>query len=164
MDIKATGQSVLRFVQKYKYVCAIIFIGLVLMLLPVKNEANEKHIATSSEDGEAISVEDKLSDLLSLVRGAGEVHVLLTTLSGEEIVYKTDDRGNGESINTNTVIITDSNRNQSGLIQQKNSPVYRGAIVVCEGADNPEVRLSITDAVRNATGLRSDQISVLKMK
>ena len=164
MDIKATGQSVLRFVQKYKYVCAIIFIGLVLMLLPVKNEANEKHIATSSEDGEAISVEDKLSDLLSLVRGAGEVHVLLTTLSGEEIVYKTDDRGSGESINTNTVIITDSNRNQSGLIQQKNSPVYRGAIVVCEGADNPEVRLSITDAVRNATGLRSDQISVLKMK
>lgn len=164
MDVKATGQSVLRFVQKYKYVCAIIFIGLVLMLLPVKNEANEKHIATSSEDGEAISVEDKLSDLLSLVRGAGEVHVLLTTLSGEEIVYKTDDRGSGESINTNTVIITDSNRNQSGLIQQKNSPVYRGAIVVCEGADNPEVRLSITDAVRNATGLRSDQISVLKMK
>ena len=164
MDVKATGQSVIRFVQKYKYVCAIIFIGLVLLLLPVKNEANEKHIVNASEDGEAISVEDKLSDLLSLVRGAGEVHVLLTTLSGEEIVYKTDDRGSGESINTNTVIITDSNRNQSGLIQQKNSPVYRGAIVVCEGADNPEVRLSITDAVRNATGLRSDQISVLKMK
>jgi len=39
-----------------------------------------------------------------------------------------------------------------------------GAVIVCQGADDPQVRLSIVDAVSKVTGLGSDKISVLKMK
>ena len=39
-----------------------------------------------------------------------------------------------------------------------------GAVVVCQGADQPYVRLDVTNAVAAYTGLGSDQISVIKMK
>lgn len=39
-----------------------------------------------------------------------------------------------------------------------------GAVVVCQGADQPGVRLDVTNAVTAYTGLGSDKISVIKMK
>jgi stage III sporulation protein AG len=63
-----------------------------------------------------------------------------------------------------TVIITDAQRAQQGLVKQVNPPVYLGAVVVCQGADRASVRLAIVEAVANATGLGADKISVLKMK
>lgn len=39
-----------------------------------------------------------------------------------------------------------------------------GAVVVCEGAENPTVRLNVTNAVAAYTGLGSDKIRVMKMK
>ena len=39
-----------------------------------------------------------------------------------------------------------------------------GAVVVCQGADLPSVRLDVTNAVAAYTGLGSDKISVIKMK
>ena len=41
---------------------------------------------------------------------------------------------------------------------------FAGAIVVCQGADNAEVRLRIVEAVSAYTGLGSNRIMVLKMK
>ena len=43
-------------------------------------------------------------------------------------------------------------------------PVYKGAVVVCEGADHASVKLNIVQAVSSLTGLGSDKITVLKMK
>jgi stage III sporulation protein AG len=71
---------------------------------------------------------------------------------------------NNTSANSDTVTVTDSDRNENGLIRQINPPVYSGAVVVCQGADNPQVKLSIIDAVGKLTGLGSDKISVIKMK
>ena len=39
-----------------------------------------------------------------------------------------------------------------------------GAVVVCEGAENPHVQWDVTNAVSAYTGLGSDKISVMKMK
>ena len=40
----------------------------------------------------------------------------------------------------------------------------KGAVIVCEGADDPAVRLCITESVRAYTGLGWDEIKVFKMK
>ena len=40
----------------------------------------------------------------------------------------------------------------------------RGAVVVCQGAGNSQVRLTVIDAVSVLTGLSSDKISVVKWK
>jgi len=39
-----------------------------------------------------------------------------------------------------------------------------GAVVICEGAEDSAVRLSVTNAVSVYTGLGSDKIRVMKMK
>ena len=38
-----------------------------------------------------------------------------------------------------------------------------GAVIVCEGAEDPQVRLALLQAVRSYTGLASDRITILKM-
>lgn len=38
-----------------------------------------------------------------------------------------------------------------------------GAVIVCEGAEDPQVRLSLLQAVRSYTGFASDRITILKM-
>ena len=42
------------------------------------------------------------------------------------------------------------------------SPQYLGAVVVCDGADSPQVQLAVTQAVAQFTGLSTDHISVLR--
>ena len=88
--------------------------------------------------------------------------------TGEETVYQTDTEssssGDSNDKSNKTVIITDSQRNEQGLIRQVNPVVYQGAIVVCQGADDPTVRLAITQAVSKITGLGTDAICVLKMQ
>ena len=44
------------------------------------------------------------------------------------------------------------------------NPQYKGAVVVCDGAALPQVRLSISKAVAVFTGLGMDKISVIKME
>ena len=61
-------------------------------------------------------------------------------------------------------MLTDSHRDQVGLVRQTIPPIYQGAIILCQGADSAAVRLAIIQAVAGATGLTSDRITVLKMK
>jgi stage III sporulation protein AG len=106
--------------------------------------------------------------MLSKIEGAGRVEVVLSVSTGEEIVYQTDhetDISDGkESIHSKTILISDSQRTQNGLVKQINPPIYLGAAITCQGADNPVVKLAIVDAVSTLTGLGADRISVLKMK
>ena len=113
------------------------------------------------------NLEDKIETILSHIEGAGRVEVLLTVAQGERILYQTDSSyTQGESntdSRTQTILVTDSQRNETGLIHQKIPPVYMGAIILAEGADQPRVKLAIVDAISDATGLSTDKISVLKM-
>jgi stage III sporulation protein AG len=64
----------------------------------------------------------------------------------------------------NTVIVSNSDRANSGLITRIEAPKYMGAVIVCKGGNDPNVRLAIVDAVSKSLGLSSNEISVLKMK
>lgn len=168
MDIGVIGGKLLQGVKKYRYVLLVLLIGIVLMAIPGgKSEPQEPTVVTVPESG----FEDQtkaLTEILSQIKGAGKVRLLLSVDAGEKILYQTDQdtstsAGSG-SMRYETVIITDGNRAQQGLVQQTLAPQYRGAIVVCQGADDVQVRLAIVDAVSDATGLGTDRISVLKMK
>lgn len=168
MDINALGSKVVEFIKKYRYVILVLVIGIVLMTLP-EGSNSEEATATSTEPT-SISMDqtEALTQILSQIQGAGKVKVLLSVHAGEKTLYQTDqDTSTGAdsgSVRYETVIITDSDRAQYALVQQTVAPEYRGAIVVCQGADDVSVRLAIVEAVSNATGLGTDRISVLKMK
>lgn len=164
MDWVAVRKKVGAAVYKYKYALLILALGLFLMWLP---EGDTKTAPTVPEPTAAPQEADltvQLEGILSQIDGAGKVKVLLSSATGEETRYQTDVDQSGDSSRSDTVLVTDGDRAQTGLIRQVNPPTYLGAIVVCQGADCPVVQLAIVEAVSNVTGLGADRISVLKMK
>lgn len=168
MGIVMTVNKLEKLLNKYRYPILILLIGFILMAIPGKSR---KTTVSESADISQISgatLEVRLSAVLSQVHGAGKVEVVLTPSAGEEVIYQTNqDSSNGDSSNhikSDTVTITDSDRNQTGLIRQINPERYQGAIILCQGADDPAICLAIVDAVSKATGLGANKISVLKMK
>ena len=151
---------------KYKLFFLVLLLGIALMLLPEGGKSTEQEAAEGKV--QPVSLQEQLSELLSSMEGAGRVQVLLTTRSGEKTVFQTEsDTASDERSHTSkekTVLVTDSDRNQTGLVTQTDPPTYLGAVVLCQGAENSKVRLAITEAVSNATGLGYHKITILKMK
>lgn len=159
MDFRKRLSLLLERIKNYRYVLAVLVLGVALMLIPSGNSAS----AETQEEPEMqheTGVEDALERVLGKIAGAGEVAVMLTMEQSEETQYQTDASGNG----TDTVLIADTQRSQAGLVRTVYQQRWRGAIVVCQGADDPAVRLAIVEAVSRVTGLGYDKISVLKMQ
>lgn len=169
MELNKWNKSIMTWITKYKYVLVVLLVGILLMMIPSKeSELNPDIEPAPVNELQSADLATELSEMLSSIQGAGCVKVMLTVSEGERTLYQTDTTDSHSDSNTNTktqtVLITDSERNQSGLIQQKNPPVYRGAVVLAQGANEPTVRLAIVDAVCKATGLGADKIAILKMK
>ncbi|MBE6947084.1 MAG: hypothetical protein E7454_02375 [Ruminococcaceae bacterium] len=160
MDRVAIREKLTNWIGKYKYFVLILLVGVVLMLIPAQTRKEATVTPTESTVTQP-SVCEQLEDILAGIEGAGRVQVMLTYQTGEQVIYQTDKPGENRE---DTVIITNENRGQSGLVAQVISPTYRGAIILCQGAERASVCLAITEAVSKVTGLDTSQISVLKMK
>ena len=145
-----------------------MLVGILLMIIPNGAEKTQTATRVVTQKEDTASMEKRLSEMLSKIDGVGMVEVMLTIEEGEKRVFQADveETKNGESTKDRfeTVIVTDGDRTESGLLLQENPPVYRGAIVICQGGDDPQTRLAVTEAVSRITGLKSNCISVLKMK
>ena len=155
-------QYLLEQIKKYRYVVLALWAGLFLMLLPRQEEQPTQNVPEQivQESG----IQESLADILALIAGVGRVEVLLTQAEGEKTYYQTDEEISGARSRKEAVLVTTSSKEETGLIRQVDPPKYQGAVVVCQGADNASVRLSIVEAVKSVTGLTSDHITVLKMK
>ena len=166
MDFINQKKRISELFGKYKYVGIVLLVGIVLMMTPgtKKDQHNDQDKTIIVEQ----SMEERMEDILSCISGAGRVRVMLSIAKGESTAYQTDStysqNDNHTDSRTQTILITDSSRNESGLVYQKNPPIYQGAIVLAQGAENALVKLAIVDAVMDVTGLGADKISVLKMQ
>lgn len=161
MDVKTMAGRLPMWLKKYRYPLLVLALGLALMALPT-GRSETKAIEQPEASQAAADMAGRLTDILGKIEGVGRVQVLLSVSAGEQVIYQTDTDANG--IRKETVIITDSDRNEQALVSQVMPQTYRGAIVVCQGGDSPGVRLAVVEAVRRATGLGADCIAVLKMK
>lgn len=144
-----------ELVSKYRWAVLILLLGVVLMLIPSGQDRQSEPAATEATEP-AEDLEGRLANLLTRIQGVGKAEVLLTVQTGKTTVYRIDEDG--------TVIVTDENRTQNGLVERVEAAQYRGAVVVCQGADSPTVKLNVVEAVASVTGLSADRITVLKMK
>ena len=161
MDIGMLRQKATDWIGKYKFVILILLVGVGLMLIPTGSKEKTPDESVTEQVEQQVMLADELEEILTNIQGAGRVQVMLTMRAGEQTIYQTDTPSTDRQ---DTVIVTDEDRAQGGLIQQILAPTYRGAIVLCQGADSASVCLAIKDAVSKVTGLDSSQISVLKMK
>ena len=151
--------------RKHKYAIFVLLIGIGLMLYPHGDKTEIQPIETHASER---SIEEKLEEVLSRVEGAGSVRVLLTMKEGPYYSYQTNEHTIVEDTRTEqekeTIMTRDANGAEAPVIINTRYPLYEGALIVCEGADIPTVRLCIVSAVSDLTGLGADKISVIKMK
>lgn len=151
----------------YKYAALILLLGIVLMLVPAKKgDTAAQELQTAPEEDEDLT--QQLEEMLALIDGAGRVRVLLTRETGRLTEYQTDlqtdDTGEGSRQETETVLVSTGGGTEEALIRKTVCPLYRGAVVLCDGAERAAVRLNIVQAVASLTGLGSDKITVIKMR
>ena len=168
MDIKALSGKLPQWLKKYRYPILVLALGLVLMVLPGRSKKTEPVPVEKTVTEQTGSISTELAQILGRIQGVGKVEVMLTVKTGETTVYQTDEdistTETGSTVRKETVIVTNSDRQQEALVSQILPPEYLGAVIVCQGADDVQVRLAVVEAVSKATGLGSDRISVLKMK
>lgn len=166
-----TLRKVSAYLKKYKYVTLIIVIGIVLILLPHKEgTADEGNVPKIEQDFDLTDEEARMAQAISKMTGAGKVTVVLTLQSTMETVYQTDmtERSDvGQSTQrsdkeTRTVTVSAGSGAEQAAVVRKIYPIYQGALIVCDGADRPDVKLNIVGAVSSLTGLPSNKITVVK--
>ena len=160
MDRSVPKQRINALLRTYKYPILTVLVGLAILLLPTSHEPAQPEPVVQSAAAEPL--EKRLEAILSGIAGAGQVQVLLTEESGRQTLYQTDTRSDDSSRTEDTVLVEDAARTETGLVRQTMEPKYRGAVVLCDGADQSVVRLAVVEAVSCVTGLGADRICVLK--
>lgn len=167
------------FIKKYKYLLLVILVGVIFMVWPSGD--GKKSVPSSSGTGVSTQVsgvddlEDKLSDAISKIDGAGKTTVVLTLKSDWETVIaqnteteynsqKSSDSSSTEEKETATAVTVDGDSGDQVVVLERIYPKYQGALVVCEGANDVKVRTEVLNAVSRLTGLGTDKITVSKMK
>ncbi len=165
-------------IKKNKFVMIVLLVGLVLILLPTgaRGDKDETQAAETPDVAFSLAEQEKrIAQALSKIKGAGEVTVVLTLKSGAEQILATDlsvsgsAREEGESTEnstetkSSTVIVSTGSSNEAPVTLKTVYPEYLGALVVCQGADDPAVKYQLVKAVAGLTGLGTDKIVVSKM-
>lgn len=154
---------------KYQYVLIVCLVGLALCAWPTGGQ-KEKAAEPAAADS-AAALERELEEILSSMAGVGKTKVALTARSSRASVYAfnedetVSDNGSGRSADRRTTLVSfGASGIQQPVTVRVDEPEYRGALVVCQGADSALVRLEVTKAVSSLTGITSDNIVVSKMK
>ena len=152
--------------ETHRMVWLVILAGLVLLLLPGGESPQIEEPQSAQTQFDLRDMEDRLSEALSKIDGAGEVTVVLTVRDGPRQVLAQDtDQGDvqgGER--RETVILSRGSSTQETVTVQELYPSYQGALLVCPGGDDPTVCLKLTEATSALTGLGADKISISKGK
>jgi stage III sporulation protein AG len=168
-------------------ICVVILIS--LSIFYPKREAEDMNTSTDSEVSEVSkdtnipesaysdSMESRLETILSQIDGIGEVQVMITyetstevvpasnTTKSEQTTQENDKQGGTRTIkqeNTSENIVTVSEKDyrNSPIVIKEIKPIIRGVIVVAEGADNPEVKNNLIEAVTTIFQIKSHKVKI----
>ena len=164
----------------WRYFSAALY-GALLLLAVLFYGVGDGWFVAAPRDGPVkaeTTLESRLEDILSTVRGAGRVRVLITySTAGERVAatVSTTDESVSETSGGATATRSEQSREmkqpatisvgggQSPIILVEKEPEIRGVLVVAEGAADPTVRLSLQRAVQAVTGVSLSCIEVFEM-
>lgn len=164
-----------EFVSRFKTdkkLLIIVVIGIVGVLLLVLSELlpekmtdevddNTLRISSNTDDYET-GLENRLTDLIESIDGAGKSKVMLTVDCGDESVYATENK-NDNGKNETKYVLVENDGNDSGILLKVWMPEIRGVAIVCQGADSAKVREEITGVVTAVLGISTNRINIAKM-
>ena len=137
----------------------VLAAGCLLLLIPSGAPQVEQVPVVSGEKFELEQFERRLEEVLSHIEGAGETEVVLSLDSGSRQILAQDRQQSSAGSSLETVTIGGSS-DRAVVPVQILAPEFRGALIVCRGAGDPQVRLAVTQAVCVLTGLGTDCVCV----
>jgi stage III sporulation protein AG len=119
-------------------------------------------------------LERKLENILSQIKGAGEVNVMITlqnttekvpavnTTKNQENTSEKDSQGGvRETLKEDTVYEIVTKENEDSFITLKEiNPEVNGVIVVAQGADDAVVKEKLYEAVKTVLGISGSKVDV----
>ena len=159
-------------------IAAIAFIYFSSYVAPGGTEEPEPSDPITAQP-ETADVEQRLSEVLSSIQGAGKVEVMVTYESGTELVpavntqTQTDveeqDNQNGnqttKSENTSSELVTVQNDgNSEAVVLREDEPTVRGVVVIAQGANDVTVRMQLAQAVCTVLDVDQSNVEVFVMK
>lgn len=147
--------------EKYKYLLIVVLAG-VLLLLPGGNRTQAQQDTEAAELPvfELAEFERRLEAALSKISGAGKVSVVLTLKESGQQIYAQDIHADQQEQTRTTVIVSRGSGVEQPIPVQKFTPTFQGALAVCPGGAEPQVKLQLTQAICALTGLSTEKISV----
>ena len=163
--LRTISERAKRLLERWKIPALLLALGAVLLLWPSGEKKAEAVPAQPvSAETQTQNDEARLQTLLERVEGVGRVEVMLTCAESETLVFQTDTRESGDTREETTVFSSGASSQKTPVAVKTVKPPWRGAVIVCDGAERASVRLAVIEAVSALTGLGSDKISVIKMK
>jgi stage III sporulation protein AG len=172
------------------FILALAVVGIIFMFISANPISGPAVLPPVGESSEALAplkkpdykkrLEQELTEHLRLVKGVGEVAVLVTLDSGPMYQYgenrdttdratREEDGGGGvrsieETMTQTQVVVTKDGSAEQALITREIEPMLRGVMVVAKGAEDPALKARITLALQSGLNLPAHRITVLPMK
>ena len=169
-NLTAVREKILPVLKKYRAVLAVLLAG--VLLLSSGHSGNTEQVQTASADttvSQSFDLNDFQQELqarLAAISGAGRVELMLDQT--EESVYAVNTRqtsgSDSRSRESDVSVVSNGSCGETPVTVKRVLPVFRGAVVLCDGADDASVRLSVTQAVSTVCGIGADKVTVLKMQ
>ncbi len=114
------------------------------------------------------SMEKRLCETVSNIKGAGETQVFITVENTFETVYASnasidesgDERGSSKTTQKQLAYASAGNNGEQPVVIKQICPKISGVLVVCEGGGNAAVRQEIISSVSVAVGVSANKIYV----
>lgn len=156
----------------------ILIIGVLLLLLSniFSGDKKEKNTVQTSVGMPTKELASELEGILSEIKGAGNVKVMITYEStGEkylaaDVTSEQSKSGGGDAKdNVRTQVQTKQSSklfapDDEAVVTKESFPEVMGVIVVCTGGGDVSVRANITNAVKAALNVADHRISVFEKK
>jgi stage III sporulation protein AG len=108
-----------------------------------------------------------LNKVISNIKGAGTINVMISIDSSPELSIAETTEGKTTTTSTGSVtttttepIIVKVNGEESPLVLKETLPEIKGVIVVSSGASDVKIKLDIITAVTTALGIDSNKVEV----
>ena len=178
MDVKTMIQAFLASGNARKAIVIAGIVGVLLLVIPEFLPGKTEQSADSTAEAFVSQTEKRLTELIGSIDGAGACRVMVTLDNGVEYVYATEEKSNSDreedvresdtrlterEDSETSAIIVDTGNGREGLLVTEIQPTVRGVVVVCEGADNEEVRNRVLQAVTVALNISSKRVCVTKL-
>lgn len=195
MNMGKIKEKFIKKSNKFNYMIILIIIAGVMILavsyfnnssptfLNYSNDAVMKENNKDENLNVSLTYQDKvkneLKNVLTKIKGVGEVEVIIHFEGGEELIPALDseksttvteerDSNGGNRVNNNNkdgtkVVMSNQGSSTQPLILKKYNPKIIGILIVAEGAGDPKISYDLTKIVSSLYDISDSKVSVIPM-